>query len=180
VYLRCYYGEYPLSFAASVGNVKICKILYQSKLSRIKSPDEFEKEGSINLERKGDETDTKMPRALDTHSTFLEFNKHHSVKTKTDPMWRFLNACDTFGNTAMHMAVIHRRKEVVDWLMTTKEGRDNLNTLNFDGFTPLTLAARHGFVEMFHHILYTHMSKVAWRYGKVREARLILRAHGAP
>ena len=82
-------------------------------------------------------------------------------------MWCFVNASDTFGNTAMHMAVIHCRKGVVDWLMTTKEGRDSLNVLNFDGFTPLTLAARHGYVEMFHHILYTHMSKVAWKYGKV-------------
>ncbi len=118
-------------------------------------------------------------RAVDTHSTFLEFNKHHSVKAKAEPMWRFLNACDTFGNTAMHMAVFHRRKEVVDWLMTTKEGRDNLNILNFDGFTPLTLAARHGYVDIFHHILYTHMSKVAWKYGKVRFPRAVHGAQGA-
>lgn len=94
-------------------------------------------------------------------------------------MWRFLNACDTFGNTAMHMAVLHRRKEVVDWLMTTKEGRDNLNILNFDGFTPLTLAARHGFVDIFHHILYTHMSKVAWKYGKVRFPYAVHGSQGA-
>jgi hypothetical protein len=99
--------------------------------------------------------------------SFWNFNKHHSIKTWKDRLWRFVNASDTFGNTAMHMAVIHCRKEVVDWLMTIKEGRDSLNVLNFDGFTPLTLAARHGYVDMFHHILYTHMSKVAWKYGKV-------------
>jgi ankyrin repeat protein len=154
--------------------------LYESKASRIKNPDEFEKEESRMFDSISAENITAIPRALDTHSTFLVFNKHHSVKIKKDPMWRFLNACDTFGNTAMHMAVLYRRTEVVDWLMTVKEGRDNLNILNFDGFTPLTLAARHGFVEIFHHILYTHMSKVAWKYGKVRGPCVKPGAHGAP
>ena len=31
---RCYYGEYPLSFAASVGSVAICRLLYEFKRLR--------------------------------------------------------------------------------------------------------------------------------------------------
>ena len=30
-----YYGEYPLSFAASVGNLAICKLLYEYQRMRI-------------------------------------------------------------------------------------------------------------------------------------------------
>ena len=58
--------------------------------------------------------------------------------------------------------------QAIDWLMAAPGGRDSLNVLNFDGLTPLTLAARSGSVEIFNHILHTHMSTVAWVYGKVR------------
>ena len=64
------------------------------------------------------------------------------------------------------------QKAVVDWLMTLKEGKDALEILNYDGLTPLTLAARNGHVDMFMHILYRHLSKIAWIYGKVRRRRL--------
>jgi hypothetical protein len=31
----CYYGEYPQSFAASVGNVNMCKLLYAHRFRRV-------------------------------------------------------------------------------------------------------------------------------------------------
>jgi hypothetical protein len=68
------------------------------------------------------------------------------------------------------MAVMHNQLQVIDWLMKIKEGKpgkDSLEMLNHEGFTPFTLAARHGKVEVFHHILYQHMSETAWTYGKV-------------
>jgi hypothetical protein len=67
----------------------------------------------------------------------------------------------------MHIAVIHNRKGIIDWLMMKEEGRHGLDLLNNDGFTPLTLAARIGRVEIFQHILYRHMSQIAWTYGRV-------------
>ena len=82
-------------------------------------------------------------------------------------MWEFLNAADSFGNTAMHMAVMYNQKHVIDWLMKLDEGKYSMELINHEGFTPLTLAARHGKVEVFHHILYQHMSETAWTYGKV-------------
>jgi hypothetical protein len=203
---RCYYGEFPLSFAASVGSVEMCKMLCETKAHRIENPDEFEKEGERRFEQRFGKPSTPPtvsgPSPTTPHTSFRllhliakgkkagharrrtnsMWNNHHSIETQRDPMWRFLNACDTFGNTAMHMAVLHRRKDVVDWIMTTEQGRDSLDILNFDGFTPLTLAARHGSVEMFRHILYVHMSEVAWKYGKVREPRpprAAAAAHGA-
>ena len=65
------------------------------------------------------------------------------------------------------MAVIHGRREAVDWLLSTPEGRGSLDLLNYHGLTPLTLAAYEGNVNMFEHILYNHMSTIAWRYGRV-------------
>jgi hypothetical protein len=82
-------------------------------------------------------------------------------------IWNFVNATDHFGNTAMHMAVLHNQLLVIDWLMTVEGGKDSLEMLNHEGFTPLTLAARYGKVEVFNHILYRHMSETAWTYGKV-------------
>ena len=39
-------------------------------------------------------------------------------------------------------ALLRAAQDVVDWLMTRREGPDALEILNCDGFTPLTLAAR--------------------------------------
>ena len=47
----------------------------------------------------------------------------------------------------------------------------SLELFNYEGLTPLTLAAKCGKVETFKLILYKHMSKEAWKYGKVRRAR---------
>ena len=82
-------------------------------------------------------------------------------------MSEFINAADHMGNTAMHMAVFHRKKASIDWLMGKEEGKHSLELMNHDGFTPLTLAARLGHVEIFQHLLYKHYSKVIWTYGKV-------------
>jgi hypothetical protein len=92
-------------------------------------------------------------------------------------MWSFVNAFDSLGNTALHMAVIHGRRDVVDWILTLKEGRDGLHLLNYHGLTPLTLAAYEGNVEMFEHILYTHLSTVAWRYGRVSRSLSLSYTH---
>jgi ankyrin repeat protein len=116
-YSQCPYGEYPLSFAASIGKVDICKLIY-----------------------------------------------HHAQLNKCTSIVR---AEDSFGNTAMHMAVLHKRQHVVDWLMTIEEGKGCLEHPNKDGLTPLTLAARNGHVDMYNHLLYTHLSRVAWVFGEV-------------
>jgi ankyrin repeat protein len=87
-------------------------------------------------------------------------------------LWEFLNAVDFFGNTALHMAVLHRKKNVIDWLMTNDYAKASLEILNFDGFTPLTYAARLGYVDIFNHILLKHLSRTGWTYGKVNTCTL--------
>ena len=144
-YSRCYFGEFPLSFAASVGSPAMCALIYDKIL---------------------DKGGTEGARAA-------------------------LHYPDLFGNTALHMAVIHRQKHVIDWILAREddilradreqaggkaqqqakaeaggiektEGRvagkppvgagkevghtGLLDVMNNDGLTPLTLAARLGSV----------------------------------
>eukprot|EP00961_Rhodomonas_salina_P068323 917134-Rhodomonas_salina.1 len=49
-----------------------------------------------------------------------------------------------------------------------KELSKGLETLNIDGLTPFTLAARHGRQAMFDHMLETHMADVMWVYGGLK------------
>jgi hypothetical protein len=287
-YSGCYYGEYPLSFAASVGNVDICDLLYcywQQRVRSVLEKSDHSNEMQTSVEKYTDEVqgeslaeggpglkyetnqvqnvlkssedktavvnfrdETKQEHLGDTGSkyeckitdfekkeilkivaeirksrldlksesepvqmfrnnSFVKRNSH--MRIKFDPskegfrnggrvipsgepeekilasfdreealhqlMWNFVNAADSFGNTAMHMAVMHEKKDVIDWLMKIddgKPGKDSLEMLNHEGFTPFTLAARYGKVEIFHHILYQHMSDTDWTYGKVAATSL--------
>ena len=192
-YSGCYYGEYPLSFAASIGNVDICDQLYCCWLARIKAASDGtckmtqrernEIRNSLNTQSKEQEQSQEQTpqRAMFKSRSFASLNSHKLFKDSAvwhsssnlnreskGLVWHFVNAADSFGNTAMHMAVINNRPAVIDWLMTLDEGRPSLEMLNHEGFTPLTLAARHGHVEVFDHILYKHMSEMSWTYGQVR------------
>jgi ankyrin repeat protein len=162
----CYYGELPLSFAASVGSVQICRLLYlEHKRRRREGVDLDLMELSLPSD---DLWESKTYR-----ETVLNNNDFHDKLENSD--WRFINAVDCFGNTAMHLAVLHGQKQVVDWLMQVEFGADSLEVVNCEGFTPLTLAARKGNVDMFDHILNQHMSKTLWQYGDVKKTETDLR-----
>jgi ankyrin repeat protein len=168
-YSRCYFGEFPLSFAASVGCVEICEALL-----------------------------------------------YHQASV-SDGVLGFLRRRDRFGNTGLHMAVIHNQKAVIDWLLEKEreakgrtmhhkvssdelenlysagqvkskgggstgggeagakvvgesakmESVDLLEIRNGDGHTPLLLAAQMGCLETFQHVL-NKMRTVAWEFGHVR------------
>eukprot|EP00282_Hemiselmis_andersenii_P041327 CAMPEP_0172068896 /NCGR_PEP_ID=MMETSP1043-20130122/12452_1 /TAXON_ID=464988 /ORGANISM="Hemiselmis andersenii, Strain CCMP441" /LENGTH=668 /DNA_ID=CAMNT_0012729179 /DNA_START=9 /DNA_END=2012 /DNA_ORIENTATION=- len=122
----CYFGEVPLSFAASMGCIDICDML---------------KKRASNEDSEGESYNAK-----------------------------FLNYQDSFGNSAMHMAVFHRRKEVFDWLMKN-DGKE----LNQDGLTPFTLAARLGHIDIWRHILQTSMTETVWKFGNVSRTKIDLR-----
>ena len=111
------------------------------------------------------------------HSTLEMMPGNTRMRRRQWNLYRsyFINALDKFGNTAMHMAVIHDQSPVIDWLMTMEEGKEALEMINFEGFTPLTLAARLGHVQLFRHILNNHLTQTAWTYGrmKLRETDLL-------
>jgi hypothetical protein len=179
-----YFGEYPLSFAASIGNVEICNLLYYYKQLRIQSCMDFESKKTVKDVCKMPKSEKKefdmsilgKSRSwLERGQSIARMNPHLSKDFQWESdqgsekqlMWEFVNATDNLGNTALHLAVWHRRKDTIDWILSKREGRHGLNVLNHDAFTPLTLAARRGHVDIFHHILYKNMSKTGWVYGKV-------------
>jgi ankyrin repeat protein len=218
----CYYGELPLSFAASIGSVEICRLLYLkhcdvdsndgiflransdsipsdilwkrdpqpekvNKINKLEtSPGQLirclkhgsVKHGSVGGSRARSDLAQKSVLTVDLwgDKTFLEQNKIKNMEKKLqDRLWLFVNAVDLFGNTAMHLAVLHGQKQVVDWLMQIEVGRDSLDVANCLGFTPLKLATRWGNLDMFDHILNSYMTKVVWQYGKVLKKTIDLR-----
>ena len=75
---------------------------------------------------------------------------------------------DSFGNTALHMAVIYDQREVMDWICELPAGTKGLEDFNCNGYSPLTLAVTLGKVDLFDHICRKHLSQMIWIYGKVR------------
>lgn len=114
---RLYYGEYPLSFAASLGQRDIVSYL-----------------------------------------------KRHGARVNVDK--------DSYGNTALHMTVIHRQCDMYDFLV------DYCGALerepNNEGLTPLVLAAHLDCKEMFQHI-YGRRKRLTWRYPPIASYILSLR-----
>lgn len=107
-----YYGEFPLSFAASVGNDQMYDLL-------------------------------------------LEKNADISRK-------------DKFGNTALHMTVIHNKIDMYHHAVThsNPKYRADPSVKNKDGLTPLALAAKLGRSEMFKAILDISATKY-WAYSRM-------------
>ncbi len=149
-YSGCYYGEFPLSFAASVGNVSICRLIIKAFLIRLK------------LKKQ----------------QFSESEEDYDMKKlageKVEELREFINRPDSFGNTALHMAVFHDRADVLVWMMSelelatnTPNRESSLEVCNVDGFTPFTLAVKLGNIKLFDLMVQKHMSKIIWSYGTV-------------
>ena len=154
-YSSCYYGEYPLSFAASVGSTVAASMLYNYQKVRAAA-----RRPMAAFERR--EWDLQRARLDGWVAAAPATDAAAPADTAL-----FVNAMDAFGNTALHMAVLHRRRDMIDWLAGTPEGRAGLEILNHDGLTPFTLAARLGEAGIFHHMLNTHLSETMWAFGKV-------------
>lgn len=58
-------------------------------------------------------------------------------------MSAFMNRSDARGNTALHMAVLHKKMAAITYLLSNG-AQPSLRALNEHHFTPLTLAVRSG------------------------------------
>jgi hypothetical protein len=96
--------------------------------------------------------------------------KGHSEKSILihDDNWSdFVNNVDDFGNTALHISVMHNQKAMVDWLMENG-AKKSLRIMNHQGLTPLTLSVWLGNVDMYKHIANNYLSEVLWTFGSCR------------
>ena len=147
----CAYGEFPFSFAASVGNVEILEML-----ARHAERGGIAKEELIEVLK----TQRKIRASLGIEQDIV-------VKEKGGFMRLLVGLQDSRGNTALHMAVQYNQKACIDWIMA-HYGQETLHTLNADGMTPFTLAAQLGHVEVFHHIIRNHMTQIVYTFGSTQ------------
>ncbi|XP_038069043.1 transient receptor potential cation channel subfamily V member 6-like [Patiria miniata] len=116
---KAYYGEYPLAFAASVGNVEIYDYLVAEGLKNEKG------RGTVNPDAK-----------------------------------------DSFGNTVVHMVIIHNQKHMMSHVINHIALPARHDIFNHDGLTPLELSYRLGRGELFAHLL-DLSSETQWTRGTV-------------
>jgi len=64
----------------------------------------------------------------------------------------FVNRSDARGNTALHMAVMHKKMASITYLLANG-ARASLRALNEHHLTPITLAVRKGDTDMFQHLV---------------------------
>ena len=150
----CDYGEFPLSFAASMGQVEMMGVIKEEVEKRAENKDTF----SAALDQ--------YPPGLRGGASLSKLSEKERLR------YLLLNVQDSCGNTALHMAVLHNQIASIDWLLDN-DGRPSITLINNEGFTPLTLAAHKGFVQVFHH-LREKMTDVSWQYGNVAYTMLNL------
>lgn len=84
------------------------------------------------------------------------------IRNGADP-----NKQDTFGNTVLHLCIIHNK---IDMFLHATRRKHKICGKTFiknkQGFSPLTLAAKLGRKEMFYEIL-EHQSMEYWTYGPI-------------
>ncbi|XP_070539469.1 uncharacterized protein [Ptychodera flava] len=184
-----YWGEYPLSFAASLGQGEIFKLLLKKTESQ-----EYVEEAKKNIqeaekhereaEKKMKEVEENILEAKKNISTFSCMHKTREKKKEDEKKMKeareemkaarkkskeakenmtLINNVDFNGNTALHMTVIHDQQDMYD--LARERGADP-NICNKQGLTPLNLAATLARKEMFDHIL-EYERDVYWTYGDV-------------
>jgi ankyrin repeat protein len=146
-----YFGQLPLSFAACAGHESVLDVLKEAYCEKCPS---FEPWSAGN---------TASSQLASTDS----MKDYASVDTiKSDPKWKgfinFINEKDQLGNTACHIAVMHRQVDAVKWLL--KHGA-SLRIMNKQGLTPFTLSVWMGYLDMYELIAKSRLGKTEWKYG---------------
>ena len=181
----CYYGEYPLSFAAAVGDVHICHMIERKAQDLLLEGLQELHDGSHGVHGEatvsyatqflaglyldlgeqdlGEQVDNENEDVAQNDAPKKDLNVHAEVQRLK---YVFMNRCDARGNTALHLAVMHQKKNVIDWLLQNG-AKPSLRTLNQDHLTPLTLAVRMGNAEVFQHIV-SNLEINVWTMGSAR------------
>ena len=193
VHSKCDYGEFPLCFAAAVGNERICNQLFNHYIRRV--------DRMIALSRaleKGNwrEIDSRLFTQIEASPGRLDFQggqlfTRQQVRDFEREMTEwidgereagieeykkllqsvFINRQTSKGNTALHLAIsmgntaLPEHMSAVDWLLKSR-AEPSMSMLNIDNLTPVTLAARMGAASMLIHLIDKHKI-TPWVYGSV-------------
>jgi hypothetical protein len=140
-----YFGQLPLSFAACFGHVKVC---HELKLAFF---------DNLSCFSKGNNSQSARVQELQAE------DKEHQSEDK--PAWcKFINAQDDLGNTALHIAVMHKQTAIINWLMENG-AKKSMRITNNLGLTPFTLSVWLGYVDMYSYIASRFLTQVQWNYG---------------
>lgn len=161
----CYYGEFPLSFAASLGRIEICDVLLEAFSKRRKNQDHHLKDFYEASARRQTREGKEMEKTLAAWKAQGDSGQPHPAYWRHMELDYIVNAQDSEGNTAMHMAVMHDKKETLGWLLE-HGGFRSMEIVNAEGFTPLTMAVRLGRTKLFHFLL-QHTREQIWQFGPV-------------
>mmetsp|Transcript_35400 Transcript_35400/g.85463 ORF Transcript_35400/g.85463 Transcript_35400/m.85463 type:complete len:1276 (+) Transcript_35400:192-4019(+) len=159
-----YCGQLPLALAVQIGSIKICEELK-------KNTERMQK--SNKSPRKGSKHRASLSDALDASSGANLTGKAKKQAQERQSSWHeIVTEKDDYGNTALHMAVMHSRKDAFDWLINNGAAKC-INMFNDQALTPFTLAVWLGDVVMYTHIARKHLAINVWKYGETTSLRLI-------
>lgn len=85
-----------------------------------------------------------------------------------------INARDSHGNTALHMAVYHNKPQVFRYLCSEYKGTINQSIHNREGYTPLLMAVRLGNEEMFY-VALREQSELSWEFDHIASYQMPMR-----
>ncbi|KAF6258835.1 hypothetical protein COO60DRAFT_1074230 [Scenedesmus sp. NREL 46B-D3] len=94
----------------------------------------------------------------------VAYLRRHGAQVNSD--------CDEFGNTALHMCVIHDQAGMYDFLVDYCAASEAVRSQG--GLTPLCLAAQLGKADMLQHV-YSRRRRAFYSFGKVTSYSLSLR-----
>ena len=156
----CYYGELPLSFAASIGNIELAKMIMQHAEEILQAREDDKKHDRAFLTWIDTQVATLMDSSEGFHSQFAGTAGIEGSQARGYSA--FVNACDSHGNTALHMAVHCDQLEMAEFLLENN-ATPSLTLMNADQKTPLTAAVRHPAV--FNALMLSGFRETVWQYG---------------
>lgn len=165
-----YYGESALHFAIVYGDLESVKLLVR-------------KGAKVDQRATGNfflpEDQKKIPKARHTnykgYAYYGEYPLSFAASLGLQSIYDYLisegadaNACDIFGNTALHMAVINNQSSMYTYAVRRQypSTRADPWMRNKSGYTPLSLACKLGQQKMFEEMLEIHSIEL-WRFSNI-------------
>ena len=156
----CYYGELPLSFAASMGNIELANVIMQHAEEILQAREDDQTHDRAFLTWIDAQVATLMDSSEEFHSRFAGTAGIEGSQARRYSA--FVNAFDSHGNTALHMAVHCDQRAMAEFLLENN-ATPSLTLMNADQKTPLTAAVRHPAV--FNTLMMSGFRETVWQYG---------------